>query len=72
MLVILGGRSERVNRTALPYVAAAQAAGKPVRATTYPTVDHTFHNDSLAARYDRAAAGRARAETLASLGRRLR
>ena len=65
LLVILAGRDERVNGTALPYVQAAQAAGKHVRAITYPDVDHAFHNDTSQARYNQAAAQQAWAETLA-------
>ncbi|MDB5668427.1 MAG: carboxymethylenebutenolidase [Alphaproteobacteria bacterium] len=65
LLVILAGRDQRVNGTALPYVQAAQAAGKPVRAITYPDVDHAFHNDTSQARYNQAAAQQAWAETLA-------
>ncbi len=72
LLVILAGRDERVNRTALPYVAAAEAAGKPVRAITYPDVDHAFHNDTSAARYNRAAAQAAWAETMGFFYRHLR
>ena len=72
LLVILAGRDERVNRTALPFVAAAEAAGKPVRAINYPDVDHAFHNDTSAERYDRAAAEQAWAETLAFFHRHLR
>lgn len=64
LLVILAGRDERVNGTAGPYVAAAEAAGKTIRAITYPDVDHAFHNDTSAARYDRAAAEAAWGETL--------
>jgi carboxymethylenebutenolidase len=72
LLVILADRDERVNRTALPYFAAAEAAGKPVRAITYPDVDHAFHNDTSAARYNPAAAQQAWSETLAFFGRHLR
>jgi len=72
LLVILAGRDERVNRTAMPYVAAAEAAGKPVRAITYPDVDHAFHNDTSAARYNRAAAQQAWSESLAHFYRHLR
>lgn len=72
LLVILAGLDERVNRTALPYVAAAEAAGKPVRAITYPQVEHAFHNDTSAARYNRPAAEQAWSETLAFFGRHLR
>ena len=72
LLVILAGLDERVNRTALPYVEAAQGAGKPVRAITYPGVDHAFHNDTSQARYNQAAAQQAWAETLAFFGQYLR
>ena len=72
LLVILAGRDERVNRTAGPYVAAAEAAGKRIRAITYPDVDHAFHNDTSAARYNRAAADQAWQETLTFFGRHLR
>jgi carboxymethylenebutenolidase len=72
LLVILAGRDERVNRSALPYVAAAQAAGKPVRAITYPNVDHAFHNDTSVARYNPAAAGQAWGETVRFFHRHLR
>ncbi len=72
LLVILAGRDERVNRTALPYVEAARAAGKNVRAITYPDVDHAFHNDTSQARYNQAAAQQAWAETLAFFRQHLR
>ena len=71
LLLILAGRDERVNATALPYAAAASAAGKPVRAITYPDVDHAFHNDTSAARYNADAAGRAWGETLAFLAQHM-
>jgi carboxymethylenebutenolidase len=72
LLVILAGRDERVNRTAFPYVAAGEAAGRQVRAITYPDVDHAFHNDTSAARYNRAAAEQAWRETLSFFARHLR
>jgi len=72
MLVILAGRDQRVNATALPWVEALRAAGKRVEAITYPEVDHAFHNDTAAARYDRAAAEQAWAATLAFFARHLR
>lgn len=65
LLVLLAGRDARVNASATPYVTAAQATGKPIRAITYPDVDHAFHNDTSAARYNRAAAEAAWGETLA-------
>jgi carboxymethylenebutenolidase len=72
MLILLAGLDERVNRTALPWIAALRAAGKTVETTTYPNVDHAFHNDTSAARYDRAAAEAAWAATLDFFQRHLR
>ena len=72
MLIILAGRDERVNRTALPWAQALQAAGKDARVITYPDVDHAFHNDTSAMRYNREAAEQAWAATLEFLGRHLR
>jgi carboxymethylenebutenolidase len=46
-------------------VQALEAAGKPVRSITYPDVDHAFHNDTSAARYNQATAQQAWTETLA-------
>jgi carboxymethylenebutenolidase len=43
-----------------------------VRAINYPDVDHAFHNDTSAERYDRAAAEQAWAESLAFFRRHLR
>jgi carboxymethylenebutenolidase len=71
LLVILAERDERVNNSALPYVAAAQAAGKAVTAITYPGVDHAFHNDTSAARYNRDAAQQAWSETMRHFHRHL-
>lgn len=64
MLIVLAGRDDRVNATARPWVQALQAAGKQVRALEYPDVDHAFHNDTSAARYNAAAAEQAWAATL--------
>jgi carboxymethylenebutenolidase len=72
MLILLAGLDERVNGTALPWIAALRAAGKRVETTTYPGVNHAFHNDTSAARYDREAATRAWAATLDFFGRYLR
>jgi carboxymethylenebutenolidase len=65
MLIHLAGLDTRVNATGEPWVAALRAAGKDVEAITYPGVDHAFHNDTSAARYNREAAERAWAATLA-------
>ena len=65
-------RPSSAARTAEPWIAALRAAGKDVEASVYPGVDHAFHNDTSAARYDRAAAEAAWAATLAFFGRHLR
>jgi carboxymethylenebutenolidase len=64
MLILLAGLDDRVNATALPWVAALRAAGKSVETTTYPGVNHAFNNDTSAARYNREAATQAWAATL--------
>ncbi len=64
LLIHLAERDERVNATALPWVAALRNAGKDVRAINYHGVDHAFHNDTSAARYNRQAAERAWRTTL--------
>ena len=72
MLIHLAELDERVNATALPWVAALRNAGKSVRAIDYHGVNHAFHNDTSADRYDRRAAGRAWATTLAFFREKLR
>jgi carboxymethylenebutenolidase len=68
----LAGLDERVATTAWPWVAALGAAGKPVEAFNYPGVNHAFHNDTSAERYDRAAAALAWDRTIGFFGRYLR
>ena len=72
MLIILAGLDDRVNATGRPWVEALRAAGKTVESTTYPNVNHAFHNDTSAMRYDRAAAEAAWAATIAFFARHLR
>ena len=72
VLIHLAGRDERVNRTGLPWGEALRAAGKEVDVVTYPDVDHAFHNDTSAARYNREAAERGWASTLQFFDRHLR
>jgi len=60
----LAGLDERVARTAWPWVAALGTAGKAVEAFNYPGVNHAFHNDTSAERYDKAAAELAWSRTL--------
>jgi carboxymethylenebutenolidase len=71
MLLHFAGLDTRVNATGEPWVAALRAAGKDVTAITYPGVDHAFNNDTSAARYNREAADRAWATTIAFLRRHL-
>ncbi|HEX8263522.1 MAG TPA: dienelactone hydrolase family protein [Allosphingosinicella sp.] len=60
---------ERVNKTGLPWRDALAAAGKTVDAHVYPKVNHAFHNDTSAERYDPAAAKLAWQRTLDFFGR---
>jgi carboxymethylenebutenolidase len=56
LLIQLAGLDERVNRTAFPWVEALRTAGKRVTFQLYDSVNHAFHNDTSAERYDKAAA----------------
>lgn len=71
LMLHYAGKDARVAQTAVPWVAALRAAGRPVEAFTYPGVDHAFNNDTAAERYDRAAADLAWARTIAFLHRHL-
>jgi carboxymethylenebutenolidase len=63
------GLDERVNKTGFPWRDALAAAGKTVEAYVYPGVNHAFHNDTSAERYDAAAAKLAWQRTLDFFGR---
>lgn len=65
------GLDERVNKTGFPWRDALAAAGKTVEAHVYPGVNHAFHNDTSAERYDAAAAKLAWQRTLGFFGRHL-
>ncbi len=65
------GLDERVNKTGFPWRDALAAAGKTVDAHVYPGVNHAFHNDTSAERYDASAAKLAWQRTLDFFGRRL-
>jgi carboxymethylenebutenolidase len=60
---------ERVNKTGFPWRDALTAAGKAVDAHVYPKVNHAFHNDTSAERYDAEAAKLAWRRTLDFFGR---
>jgi carboxymethylenebutenolidase len=64
MLLHFAGLDERVNATGLPWAASLKAAGKQVESVVHPGVNHAFHNDTSAERYDKAAAERAWHQTL--------
>ena len=72
MLILLAELDERVNATALPWIAALGAAGQTVETTMYAGVNHAFHNDTSAQRYNAETAQAAWAATLAFFGRHLR
>jgi carboxymethylenebutenolidase len=63
------GLDERVNKTGFPWRDALAAAGRTVEAYVYPGVNHAFHNDTSAERYDPAAAKLAWQRTLDFFGR---
>jgi carboxymethylenebutenolidase len=71
MLLHYAGLDERVNKTGFPWRDALQAAGKTVEAQVYEGVNHAFHNDTSAERYDAAAAKLAWDHTLAFLRRHI-
>lgn len=71
MMLHYAEHDARVNATGLPWRDALQAAGKTVEAFVYPGVNHAFHNDTSAERYDAAAAKLAWERTLAFFGRHL-
>lgn len=66
------GLDERVNAGAGPWVAALRAAKVPVTRFDYPGVQHAFHNDTSAARYNEAAADLAWNRTIAFFARTLK
>lgn len=65
LLIHDAGLDERVNRTSFPWVEALRAAGKPVKFYVYDGVNHAFHNDTSAERYNKDAAELAWKRTLA-------
>ena len=67
----LAGLDERVANTAWPWVEALGDAGRTLDAFNYAGVNHAFHNDTSAERYDRAAAALAWQRTLDFFARHL-
>jgi carboxymethylenebutenolidase len=56
LLIHAASLDERVNRTLYPWVEALRATDKPVTFQLYDGVNHAFHNDTSAERYNEAAA----------------
>ena len=61
----LAGLDDRVNATGFPWVTALRQAGKTVKFFLYDGVNHAFHNDTSAERYNKEAAELAWKRTLA-------
>lgn len=71
LAIHLASLDERVNRTAFPWISALRAARKPVTFYYYEGVNHAFHNDTSAERYDQSAADLAWRRTLTFFKRHL-
>ena len=72
MLVHLAELDERVNRTGIPWGEALKSASPRHEVTMHAGVNHAFHNDTSAERYNREAAERAWQATLRFFGTHLR
>ena len=72
LVIQLAGLDERVNKSAIPWVAALRAAGKPVKYFIYDGVNHAFNNDTSAERYNKAASDLAWKRTIAAFRTYLR
>lgn len=72
LLLHYAGLDTRVDESAKPWVAALKAARKDVTSYVYPGVNHAFHNDTSADRYDKAAATLAWDRTIIFFRRTLR
>ena len=65
MLLHYAGLDDRINKAVPGYRAALDAAGIDYAIHIYDGVNHAFHNDTAAARYDKAAADLAWSRTIA-------
>ncbi|MCB9947240.1 MAG: dienelactone hydrolase family protein [Rhodospirillaceae bacterium] len=71
LMLHYAGLDERINAGIDAYVAALDAAGADYTLHMYDGVDHAFHNDTNAARYDEGAAALAWERTLAFFAQHL-
>ncbi len=67
LMLHYAGQDDRINEGIPGYKAALEAAGKAHVIHMYDGVNHAFHNDTAAARYDKAAAELAWSRTVAFL-----
>jgi carboxymethylenebutenolidase len=65
MMFHLAGLDQRVAESAWPFISAMGKANKTLSANAYSGVNHAFHNDTSAERFDKVAAELAWARTLA-------
>lgn len=70
VFAVYAGKDSRINEKAAYVEAALKKTGKPYRVTTYPDVDHAFHNDT-GKRYDEKTATQAWNDTLAWFAKHL-
>lgn len=71
LLLHYAGRDTRINEAVPAFEQALKAAGARYELHTYPEVDHAFHNDTNAARYNADAAALAWKRTVDFLTREL-
>jgi len=71
MLLNYAGRDDRINAAVPAFEAALKSAGARYELHLYPDVEHAFHNDTNAARYNADAAQLAWRRTLEFLAREL-
>jgi carboxymethylenebutenolidase len=71
LLLHYAGRDERINAAVPAFEKSLKAAKAKYELHTYPDVDHAFHNDTNAARYNADAALRAWKRTIEFLAREL-
>jgi carboxymethylenebutenolidase len=67
MMLHYAGLDDRINEGIAGYKAALESAGINHVIHMYEAVNHAFHNDTSAARYDKAAAELAWSRTIAFL-----
>lgn len=70
VFAVYAGKDTRINEKAAYVEGALKKTGKPYRVTTYPDVDHAFHNDT-GQRYEEKTATQAWNDTLAWFAKHL-